>query len=337
MYKFKSYQRLVVNNLNKTKQKGKRTLIAISIIAVAVYIGFEPLFEFVPSGVAQSVVGASFGAIFVIILTMYLLNKQTEIEQESKRSERVFDEKVQLYQGMLNSVGEMLMDGKISKEEINKLPFPLIRLSMLGRDETVEAFKDVNKELNKIYSSKDDDDVVLSDEEKQSVYQLLAKFASKCRLDLEVGDEATDELINSTVETITTTGKKNKDMTKYSFDGAELPKNHYIYQVIKNFVSDNPKLTLEEFNSKVPANSSGRKNLWLTYDEAMEHFKKTRYARYFISSSQKSGKRPDDEIIQGKDMVLKLIDAEICISAGQNNTETLYLIDLFKKNNIRTE
>ena len=59
-----------MNKLNKTKQKGKRTLIAISIIAVAVYIGFEPLFEFVPSGVAQSVIGASFGAIFVIILTM---------------------------------------------------------------------------------------------------------------------------------------------------------------------------------------------------------------------------------------------------------------------------
>ena len=241
---------------------------------------------------------------------------------------------------MLDTVGEMLIDGKISKEEINKLPFPLIRLSMLGRDETIEAFKDVNKELNEIYSKDDNDnDVVdLTEDEKQSVYQLLAKFASKCRLDLEVGDEATDELIESTVETITTTGKKNKkDMTKYSFDGVELAKNQYIYQVIKNFVSDNPKLTLEEFNNKVPANSPGRKNLWTTYDDAIELFKKTRYARYFISSSQKSGRRPDDEIIQDKDMVLKLIDAEICISAGQNNTETLYLIDLFKKNNIRTE
>ena len=169
-----------MNKLNKTKQKGKRTLIAISIIAVAVYIGFEPLFEFVPSGVAQSVVGASFGAIFVIILTMYLLNKQTEIEQESKRGERVFDEKVQLYQSFLDTVGEMLKDGTISKDEINKLPFPLIRLSMLGRDETIEAFKDVNKELNSIYASTDNDDVVLSDNQKQDVYQLLARFASKC-------------------------------------------------------------------------------------------------------------------------------------------------------------
>ena len=74
-----------MNKLNKTKQQGKRTLIAISIIAVSVYIGFEPLIRFTPDGVAKSVVSASFGAIFVIILTMYLLNKQTEIEQESKK------------------------------------------------------------------------------------------------------------------------------------------------------------------------------------------------------------------------------------------------------------
>ena len=39
-----------------------------------------------------------FLSIFVIILTMFLLNKQTEIDQESKKSERVFDEKVKIYQ-----------------------------------------------------------------------------------------------------------------------------------------------------------------------------------------------------------------------------------------------
>ena len=105
-------------------------MIAFTVIAVAVYIGFEPLIKFVPDGVAKSVISASFGAIFVIILTMYLLNKQTEIEQESKKSERVFDEKVKLYQMILDIVRDMMMDGKISKEEINKLPFPLIRLGM---------------------------------------------------------------------------------------------------------------------------------------------------------------------------------------------------------------
>ena len=79
---------------------------------------------------------------------MYLLNKQTEIEQESKKSERVFDEKVKLYQKILDIVRDMMMDGKISKEEINKLPFPLIRLGMLGKDETIESFNDFYNYIN---------------------------------------------------------------------------------------------------------------------------------------------------------------------------------------------
>ena len=110
------------------------TLLALLVIAFAVYIGFSPLFELVEGGVAARVLGSSFGAIFVIILTMFLLNKQTEIEQESKKSERVFDEKVKIYQKILDITRDMLMDGNLTEEEINRLPFPLIRLQMLADD-----------------------------------------------------------------------------------------------------------------------------------------------------------------------------------------------------------
>ena len=144
---------------------------------------------------------------------MYLLNKQTEIEQESKKGERVFDEKVKLYQNILDITRDMMMDGKITKEEINRLPFPLIRLGMLGRNETVEAFKAVNNELNKIYSNSDGDIVELGDEDKNTVYKLLAMFAAKCREDLEIGEEVIDEeMIASTVATIASTGKKKRDI-----------------------------------------------------------------------------------------------------------------------------
>ena len=87
--------------LKETRRQGWLTLLALSVIAITVYIGFAPLFSLVGGGVAGAVIGSSFGAIFVIILTMYLLNKQTEIEQETKKSERVFDEKVRLYQQIL--------------------------------------------------------------------------------------------------------------------------------------------------------------------------------------------------------------------------------------------
>ena len=132
-------------SLKETRKKGSRTLISIAVIAIAVYIGFEPLIANVPDGVAKSVISSSFGAIFVIILTMYLLNKQTEIEQESKKSERVFDEKVRLFREIMDITRDMLLDGKISKEEINRLPFPLIRLQMLANDETIKSFSTVNQ------------------------------------------------------------------------------------------------------------------------------------------------------------------------------------------------
>lgn len=78
-----------------------KNIIGLVVIAIAVYIGFEPLIELVPSGIAQSVVSSSFGAIFVIILTMYLLNKQTEVEQESKRHEKIFEEKLKLLSSLI--------------------------------------------------------------------------------------------------------------------------------------------------------------------------------------------------------------------------------------------
>ena len=115
-----------MSKLDETRKKGTNTLIALAVIAVAVYVGFTPLYELINGGVAGAVIGASFGAIFVIILTMYLLNKQTEIEQESKKSERIFDEKVKLYYDIYNEIESMLADGCISKdEEMKKLPIKL--------------------------------------------------------------------------------------------------------------------------------------------------------------------------------------------------------------------
>ena len=72
-----------MNKLEQTRRKNLTLIGAIFIIGIAVYLGFTPLFNLIGGGVAGAVVGASFGAIFVIVLTMYLLNKQTEIEQES--------------------------------------------------------------------------------------------------------------------------------------------------------------------------------------------------------------------------------------------------------------
>jgi len=121
-----------MSKLNETRKAGQRTLIGIAVVGISVYLGFTPLFEKVNGGVTGAVIGSSFGAIFVIILTMYLLNKQTEIEQESKKSEKVFEEKVELYKSMLATTKEILRDGKLSSQETTELSFAMEQRHKLG-------------------------------------------------------------------------------------------------------------------------------------------------------------------------------------------------------------
>ena len=179
------------NKLQEIQAKGRNTLIAILAIGIAVYLGFTPLFDKIGGGVAGAVVGASFGAIFVIVLTMYLLNKQTEIEQESKRGERVFDEKVTLYKSILLETERMLEDGIIQgNEELKKLPFLMLRLQMIGNDNAIKSFQKVYREINIIFETEpDEDEVEIPAEASYKILDPLGEFSNVCRLDLGVSDE----------------------------------------------------------------------------------------------------------------------------------------------------
>ena len=180
-----------MSKLDETRKKGMNTLIALAIIAVAVYVGFTPLYNLIGGGVAGAVIGSSFGAIFVIILTMYLLNKQTEIEQESKRGEKVFEEKMKIYWNIFESIQSMLEDGKISKDdEMQKLPFVMLKLIAIGNDTVIAAFQKVYDSINNVFNEKPEDDEVLIDEgNRKRIMELLGQFANECRVDLGVSNE----------------------------------------------------------------------------------------------------------------------------------------------------
>lgn len=182
-----------MNKLDEARKKGTNTLIALTVIAVSVYFGFTPLYELISpkGGVAGAVIGASFGAIFVIILTMYLLNKQTEIEQESKRGEKVFEEKMKIYWDILDSIQSMLEDGSISKDdEMQKLPFVMLKLIAIGNDKVIEAFQKVYDSINDVFNEKPDDDlVVIEDADRKKIMELLGEFSNECRVDLGVSDK----------------------------------------------------------------------------------------------------------------------------------------------------
>jgi len=300
-----------MSKIKETRKAGTRTLIAIAIIGVSVYIGFEPLFEKVGGGVPAQVLGASFGAIFMIVLTMYLLNKQTEIEQESKKSEKVFEEKVKLYKSMLATTKEMLRDGKISSQETTELSFAMVELQMVGADETISAFNSVFDKINETFQSTDGDPVDLDDEHKMEILKSLSRFAQKCRVDLGINEsEINEEIFNATFEEISSAVKGKKDYSKYTFKGTQYGKGRLVQAVVKDYVQTNPGISFEELFLVFPHELARHKFGVFDRIEVAE--------KYFIDSGNKYKR-----FYMNEEDIITLSDAKIvvCSQFGKDNMD----------------
>ncbi len=274
-----------MSKIKETRKAGTKTLIAIAIIGVSVYIGFDPLFDKVGGGVPAQVLGASFGAIFMIVLTMYLLNKQTEIEQESKKSEKVFEEKVKLYKSMLATTKEMLRDGKVSSEETTELSFSMIELQMVGADETINAFSSVLDKINKIFNQQVGDHVDLEDVERVDILRLLSVFAQKCRVDLGINEsELKEEIFEKTFSEIEEAIKGKKDTTKYNFkENKNLGKGRLVLAVVKDYVENNPEISFEELLLVFPSELRSVYGVFARTEEVEEKHQ----VRYFMKDADR--------------------------------------------------
>jgi len=277
------------SKLKETKKRGIQTLIALLVIAISVYLGFTPLYALIPEGVPKAVIGSSFGAIFVIILTMYLLNKQTEIEQESKRGERVFDEKVQLYQSILKTIRLIAEDGVISTTEVKQLSFAMLNLQMVGADDTVQSFSNVLKHINAVFSENDDVEVEIEHEQEKELFSLVSNFSIQCRIDLGISEKGiSKELISSVLSVVGDTNnlsKRKRDTTKILFKGKSYAKNHLVLAIFKEFIENNPDTNFEQLANKFPPTQGNRPH-FVKLEEALEHKEKTGAARHFIKEGQ---------------------------------------------------
>ena len=184
-----------VSNIDNTRKQGIKILIILGVVGIVVFFGYGPLFDLVGGGIPGRVLGATFGSIFAILMTMFLLNKQTEIEQESKKSERVFDEKVQLYKTILESAKNMLKDNQLDSKEMLALPFSLIQMQMVGGDEAIKVYTALFEKINDIYEADKNEVVEIPESKAHEVFSLLSRFSVQCRVDLGISDTPIDETI----------------------------------------------------------------------------------------------------------------------------------------------
>ena len=290
------------NKLDATRSQGVKILIILAVVGVVVFFGFGPLFEFVGGGIAGRVVGATFGSIFAILMTMFLLNKQTEIDQESKKSERVFDEKVVLYKNILDLAKNMLEDSQIDLKEFQALPFTMIQMQMVGGDEAIRVYTQFFEKINEIYAADENDDVKIPESQIQQVFSLLSRFSVQCRVDLGISDTPVDESIFArTISAVELSGaaiKGKKDTSKYSFNGESLPKGRLVLTVVKDYVEKNPKTNFDDLKKAFPNewfNKSGKGAVFFCFFDAEKLFKDKGHKRHFFK---------EDEVVELTDEVV---------------------------------
>ena len=312
-----------MKKIDVIRRSGQNTLVAIAILGVSTYLGFTPLFELVGAGVAANVVGASFGAIFVIVLTMYLLNKQTEIEQENKKSEKIFEEKVTMYKKMLQATRSIVADGKLSSLETNELSFLMTELQMLGTNEAIDTFNLVLSEIIEIFQSTDQDPVLITDDDKMQICQKLSKFSLICRTDLGIEEVSIndEEMFNATNDLISAAVKGKKDLSKYEFEGEKYGKGRLAHAVVKYWVDKHPGITLNEMLEVFTPGKTGimgKANINIVSD--LSTVEGTNYERRYFTK--------DEDI-------MTIADCKIVVSNQWGIRNIGNLLDLCKKLNIK--
>ena len=202
-------EKIMPLKIDSARKKGFIALLSIIIIGIGVFLGFTPLFDLVGGGVAGQVIGASFGAIFVIVLTMYLLNKQTELEQESKKSERVFEERVKFYNLCIDKIETIFSDDVFEREELSQLEFLLNKVLLLSEDETIDKFTSFYLKIAERANSPEnqDEDNNLPIEIEDPDKTRFQEFIGQCRIELNLSEKELDERIRQKVT-------KTQELTK---------------------------------------------------------------------------------------------------------------------------
>ena len=204
-------------------------LIVLATLTGLIFVGFKPLFEWAPIGISREILVAGIGALFVTLVTLILLDRQSETQRDllaqqskdqaeqqekQKKNEMLYRSRITSYTHTVEQIKNMIKDNQLTLSNMNELPYALFNIQMLESDDsrTTESFTEVVKILNEIYKdSNDEEDVELETDDKHRLIQAMAQFSNDCRTDLNLTRlhmERVDEIVTVLNRSSETTAKK---------------------------------------------------------------------------------------------------------------------------------
>lgn len=283
----------------KKIRKINYSYISIIGLAIALYIGFDKLIFNVQSETARETLNAAISVVFVIITTMYMLTKQTQIEQEKELKTAIFRKKLDLYENSLQTWQKVcFVDAEIEKEQFGQCVEKLLRLGMIAPTDVLEHGTEIFNKINNVYM---DDEKKSMKGEQTEIFSDICKFIEATRADLDLPNSFLPEnLKRSFNENVVKVGSSvAKNFDKFSFNGKEFGKGRLVLELVKHVVRTDKVENLDSLRMTFPSSYWSKgieakgKNAFVV---ELEEIASQRKARYF--------NKDDDKILLGNGSVV---------------------------------
>jgi len=213
---------------------------AIIVLSIALYVGFDDLIFGGASGTARDTISAALAAIFVLITTMYMLNKQTDVEHKKKLDTEIFKRKFIIYDqfiSILQNIGHYKLT--VNDDDYRKCLNKHYELVMVAPAEIVSLSNEILlllisiREVGKVKAL---DEVNLDEVNQQALRDFINDFCILARADFNLpeAEKFNPKAYNDNMDKVTEPGSKNLD--KFEFNGRSYTKNRLVLEVVRHTV-----------------------------------------------------------------------------------------------------
>ena len=144
------------NNNEKSPNKKSSTinynLFGLIVISVAAFIGFGAIFSQMELNLGAQASSAAFAALFIILSTKFLMDKESENQLLSQKQFKVFNANLEDYQKASEKMLKIMENNKITQTEINGLMHSYADLILFGDVKAIAAFNNFLVQCQSIFS-----------------------------------------------------------------------------------------------------------------------------------------------------------------------------------------
>ncbi|MDA9949110.1 hypothetical protein N9C16_06925 [Paracoccaceae bacterium] len=234
------------------------TFFAIIFLAIALYFGYDKLIGATTTATAREAINAAIGVIFVIITTMFMLGKQSDIEQKSELNSKVFEKKLALYEEALSIWRRIgLIDGKVTQEDFAECVGIELRLAMLAPSNVLDPSLVIFNVITDAYKSKKLSG--LEEDGHEELVTNLGQFAIATRKDLDLPKTDLMGDLEGKLKDAVQKMRREKNHDRYVFNGQYYTKGRLVLALVKFVAKDKKVESFEKLKCMFPADWHGAK------------------------------------------------------------------------------